>query len=172
MAINNATINDVHELVTLVNGSYRGEDSKKGWTTEAYILGGARTDEEMIAEQINTRNAAILKYTDDKTSKIIGAIYHEIKGNKLYVGMLSVSPLVQGKGIGRALLDHAAAYGLQHNCEVLYGTIIAGRTELMDWYLRYGFNYTGKKLPFPADTRFGIPKKPLELLEIEKEIKS
>ncbi|CAM4246661.1 Ribosomal protein S18 acetylase RimI [Pedobacter westerhofensis] len=170
MAISNATIDDVQELKILVNDCYRGNKSKQGWTTEAYILDGARTDEQMLADQINTPNAAILKYTDNKTNQIIGAIYHQIQDDKLYVGMLSVSAEVQGKGIGRALLDHAEGYGRQHNCKALIGTVIGRRSELIEWYIRYGFKYTGNKMPFPEDPRLGIPKVPLELLEIEKEI--
>lgn len=170
MAIKKATIADVHELITLVNSAYRGEDSRQGWTTEADILDGARTDRDMLIEQINTKDAAIIIYTDETTNQIIGSIYQEVKGNKLYVGMLSVSPLAQGKGIGTLLLDFAAAYGREHNCNVLTGTIIGGRAELMNWYSRYGFRYTGNTFPFPSEKRFGIPKRPLELLEIEKDI--
>ena len=172
MAIRNATSADVPELLNLVNSAYRGEISRQGWTSEVDILDGTRTDSTMLIDQINTQNAAILIYIDENTDQIIGALYQEISGIKLYVSMLSVSPLAQGRGIGRTLLDHAAAYGRQHNCIALSGTIIGGRSELMDWYLRYGFRYTGNKFPFPADTRFGKPKKPIELLEIEKDITS
>jgi GNAT superfamily N-acetyltransferase len=170
MAISNATIADVPELTILVNNAYRGEESKQGWTTEAEILDGARIDKEMLTEQINNKNGTILKYTDDHTQKITGAIYQELKGNKLYVGMLTVSPLAQGKGVGRSLLECAEEYGRQHGCNVLTGTVIGGRSELIDWYLRYGFKYTGNKEPFPTDGKVGIPKLPIELFEIEKDI--
>ena len=43
--INAAAIPDVPLLVTLINSAYRGEFSKKGWTTEADLLAGEkRTD--------------------------------------------------------------------------------------------------------------------------------
>jgi hypothetical protein len=42
--ITKAIIDDVDSLVKLVNGAYRGEGSKKGWTTEADLLDGVRTD--------------------------------------------------------------------------------------------------------------------------------
>ncbi|MCW3089685.1 MAG: hypothetical protein JWP81_754 [Ferruginibacter sp.] len=40
--------NDIEELVQLVNSAYRGESSKKGWTTEADLLDGIRTDTKAI----------------------------------------------------------------------------------------------------------------------------
>jgi hypothetical protein len=39
-----ATVDQSKEINELVNAAYRGEDSKKGWTTEADLLGGQRTD--------------------------------------------------------------------------------------------------------------------------------
>jgi GNAT superfamily N-acetyltransferase len=170
--ISNATFEDVPELKVLVNNAYRGEESKTGWTTEAHILDGPRTDEEMLKAQINTENAAILKYTDKNTQKITGAVYCEVKGNKLYFAMLSVLPAAQGKGIGKALLETIAEYGRQQGCKKLTGSVIGLRRELIDWYLRSGFKYTGHIAPFPTDGKAGIPKFPLELIEIEKDITS
>jgi ribosomal protein S18 acetylase RimI-like enzyme len=170
MAITIATINDVPELNTLVNKAYRGEESQKGWTTEAGIVDGTRSDEKMLIDHINTKNGVIYKYVDDLTDEITAAVYYEVKESKLYFGMLSVSPQAQGKGIGKSLLDHAVAYGQQHHCKLLTGTIIETRSELKDWYFRYGFRTNGNKLPFPDDPRCGIPKVPVELLEIEKDI--
>ena len=33
-----ATLEDVSTLTRLINSAYRGESSKKGWTTEANLL--------------------------------------------------------------------------------------------------------------------------------------
>jgi hypothetical protein len=35
---------DISAIVALVESAYRGESSRAGWTTEADILGGQRTD--------------------------------------------------------------------------------------------------------------------------------
>ena len=50
MNISRAKLEDVKELENLVNSAYRGEESKKGWTTEAEILGGIRVDEKALTE--------------------------------------------------------------------------------------------------------------------------
>ena len=52
--IANATVTDIPELVLLVNSAYRGDSSKKGWTTEADLLDGVRVTAETLLEQMNT----------------------------------------------------------------------------------------------------------------------
>ena len=44
------TETDIPALDKLVNSAYRGDSSKKGWTTEADLLDGSRTDEDAINE--------------------------------------------------------------------------------------------------------------------------
>ena len=56
---------DIAELVILINSAYRGESSKKGWTTEAHLLGGIRTDEQSVLDLINTPGAVILLVKDE-----------------------------------------------------------------------------------------------------------
>ena len=51
---------DAAALVPFVNGGYRGESSKKGWTTEADILGGQRTDPGKMREMIAEKEYALL----------------------------------------------------------------------------------------------------------------
>lgn len=38
--IKKAVAEDIFALNTLINSAYRGEYSKKGWTTEAHLLEG------------------------------------------------------------------------------------------------------------------------------------
>ena len=49
----------------LINSAYRGEGSKQGWTTEADLLDGIRTDEESLKELIQQPDAVILKYEEE-----------------------------------------------------------------------------------------------------------
>ena len=51
-----ATIADAAELSALINSAYRGETSKKGWTTEADLLEGTRTSEEELISIIASSN--------------------------------------------------------------------------------------------------------------------
>ena len=62
--ISKVTATDITELVQLVNSAYRGESSKKGWTTEADLLEGVRTDPNILLDQINQVDQTLLKAID------------------------------------------------------------------------------------------------------------
>jgi GNAT superfamily N-acetyltransferase len=167
MSITKATLVDVPELNILINSAYRGETSKKGWTTEANLLDGIRIDESTLISYFRDPNIIILKNTDE-TGKITGTVYLEVRRPKLYVGMFSVSPLLQGKGVGRDLLLAAETYAKQLNCHTLTITVISIRHELISWYERRGFKATGEIQSFHEGTKFGVPKQHIELIVMEK----
>lgn len=169
MTIERITLADVPEITALINSAYRGEDSTKGWTSEGHLLEGARINEQMIIAYLDNKDVTILKLTDE-TNKIIGTVYLELKGSKLYLGMLTVAPHVQNKRVGRVLLEEAENYAKQHHCTVITITVISARVELVNWYERRGFIKSGKLQPFPVDANIGNPKQPLELIEMEKAV--
>lgn len=165
-----AELADIAEIVALVNKAYRGESSKKGWTTEADILGGIRTDKNGIEEILNDANSLLLKYVDDK-NKIIGCAHLQKKKHQLYLGMLTVDPAIQNKGIGKALLQTADIYALKENLRSIYMTVISVRKELIEWYERHGYKKTGETKPFPMNNeKFGLPKQYLEFIVLEKKL--
>jgi len=170
MPISQATITDAAELTALVNGAYRGESSRKGWTTEAHLLDGIRIDEQTMAGYFQADNITILKYTNDEGA-ILACVYLEKHNNgRLYLGMLSVLPTLQANGIGRQLLHEAEIWATRLGCETIFMTVITTRLELIGWYKRRGYRDTGKREPFHEGTRFGIPREPIELMVLEKEV--
>jgi len=60
LTIKIATKEDIPQLEKLVNGAYRGEGSKKGWTTEADLLGGIRTNKDVLSGMINRGDSIVL----------------------------------------------------------------------------------------------------------------
>lgn len=167
--ISSATIQDVKALNKLVNSAYRGETSKKGWTTEADYLDGTRTDEEGINEMLRSPNAIILKY--EESENLLGCVYLEVQNKKLYLGMLTTNPEFQGKGIGKKLLMAAESHAHNNNCDTITMNVLTGRKELIDWYLRHGYHLTEERRPFAFDhPRFGQPKFKLEFIVVEKNL--
>ncbi len=166
-SITTATENDIAALDILVNGAYRGDGSKKGWTTEADLLGGIRTEPDSLKEMIQKPAALILKYTGEE-GVLQGCVYLEKKATKLYLGMLTVSPELQAKGIGRQLLTKAEEHARSAGCNCITMTVIAVRKELIAWYERNGYHATGETAPFPTDPKFGLPKQPLSFIVMEK----
>jgi ribosomal protein S18 acetylase RimI-like enzyme len=167
--ISKATLADVATLNTLINSAYRGESSKKGWTTEANLLGGIRIDEDGLTEIIQKTDAFILKYTEKNT--IVGSVYLENQGDTLYLGMLTVSPELQGGGIGKKLLKAAEDVANALGQSVISMTVISVRAELIDWYIRHGYMPTGDTKPFPMeDPKFGEPTQFLEFIVMNKSV--
>jgi ribosomal protein S18 acetylase RimI-like enzyme len=157
------------DLVILVNSAYRGESSKKGWTTEAELLEGVRTDANTLLEQINQSDQTILKAIDGN-QKIIGCVSLQEKKDKLYLGMLTVQPDIQATGIGKKLLSSAEEYAKNKKIYCIEMTVISVRQELIEWYQRRGYQLTGEKREFPSDPKFGIKKQALEFVVLEKKL--
>ena len=167
-AITVATIADAAAITALLNSAYRGESSKQGWTTEAHLIAGdVRTKESGVKEVIQQPGSVILKYTDE-SGKATGCVNLQQHNDKIYLGMLSVSPQLQGAGIGKQLLKAAEEYALQVDCKAVYMTVISVRKELINWYERYGYKDTGERKPFAEDGESGKHLQTLEFMVMEK----
>ena len=165
--ITTATATDTQQLNTLINSAYRGELSKKGWTTEANLLQGVRTTAEEIQEILNNSKNTILKFT--KNNAIIGCVLLIEKETHLYLGMLTVSPELQNSGIGKKLLQQAEIFAVVKGLSKIVMTVISVRDELILWYERHGYKDTGKREPFPhSDDHIPITATPLEFIVLEK----
>jgi ribosomal protein S18 acetylase RimI-like enzyme len=167
--ITRATAEDISALNQLINSAYRGESSKKGWTTEANLLGGKRTTELELTEIITDKKSTILKYSEN--NKIIGCVLLKEKVNELYLGMLTVSPELQNSGIGKKLMQQAEVVALELGLSKIVMTVISIREELISWYKRNGYSDTGVREPFPeSDVYDNLINKPLEFMVLEKKI--
>lgn len=164
-----ATLADVPSINQLVNSAYRGEGAKEGWTTEADLIDGTRIDESILEELIKRSDTTVLTYRED--GELLACVELRKEGNKLYLGMLSVRPNLQGKGVGKKLLKAAEEYAQKQECDRIFMNVISVRTELIAWYERHGYRLTGERKPFIApDERWGIPKTTLEFVLMEKKL--
>ena len=163
-----ATENDIPALTQLMNSAYRGESSKKGWTTEAQLIAGEqRTDENNLRDVIRKPGSVILKYTNEK-NQLIGCVNLQKQGDRMYLGMFSVSPLEQGKGIGKKILLAAEQHALNEGCGSIFMNVISVREDLIPWYVRHGYKDTGERKPFSEDGLTGKHLQPLEFMVLEK----
>ena len=167
IAISPATERDVPALNDLINSAYRGDSSRRGWTTEADLLDGIRTSEESLGDMLWKPTATILKY--ERAGALLGCVYLEQRGSSLYLGMLTVSPDAQTGGIGKQLMVAAEELAQEKHCQKMTMTVLSQRSELIAFYERRGYRSTGQTEPFPMDDpRFGLPKVPLSFIVLEK----
>lgn len=150
---------NAEQIANLVNSAYRGESSKRGWTTEADLLGGQRTDAARIRECILRPHSVIILVLN--VNHILGCVHVEQVGRECHLGMITVEPQYQGVGLGKKIVAAAEQFALEKwKSEAISMSVITLRTELISWYERRGYLKTGKFENFPYDDQgFGIPKR-------------
>ncbi|MGH3311273.1 MAG: GNAT family N-acetyltransferase [Streptomyces sp.] len=150
---------DIPALVALVESAYRGEASRAGWTTEAHLLEGQRTDPEGIAAVVTAPDSILLAV--ERAGELVACCQLEHRGEHAYFGMFAVRPELQGAGLGRAVLAQAErTVRAEWGAREMQMTVIRQREDLIAWYERRGYARTGELSPFPyGDERFGIPQR-------------
>ena len=144
---------DVEALVALVTSAYRGESSRAGWTTEADLIDGGRTDADEMRELLPDLLVAV------EGGALVGCCALTARDDRGYFGTFAVLPTLQGGGVGSALLAAAEARALDLGLPTVEMTVLSVRTELIAYYERRGYVDTGETRPFPYGVeRNGLPR--------------
>lgn len=184
-----AEADDIGALEQLLNRCYR---QTEGWTNEADLIGGIRITPTELKNTIANPNHYLFVYPKtrtgerdrEETGELLGCIAVDMKvdndANKsAYIGMFAVHPELQGQGVGHQILQAAETFATRHlQSDTQAGdktparltmSILSHRPELLAYYQRRGYEFSGHKMPFPNDGNNGEPKRQdLELLELEK----
>lgn len=153
-----ATATDIPVLHRLIESAYRGPASRAGWTTEAELLGGQRTDPDDLAAILADPAQAML--TAWRDGELVGCVLIADRGGGTgYFGMLAVNPTLQSGGLGRRLVEAAhESLAARFGARRARISVFPQRETLIAWYRRLGYQPTGETLPFPYDEpRFGLP---------------
>lgn len=166
-----ATPGDALAIAQLVNSAYRGDASRAGWTTEADLLGGQRTDPEAIRDFLHAADGTqrvMPLLVDALDASLLACVQLQREGDEAYLGQFAVRPVRQGAGLGRQLLTAAEDYArTRWHSSAVRMTVIAQRPELLAWYARRGYQPTGETVDFPYDDiRCGEPRRPDLVLNV------
>lgn len=166
---------DLPAVAALVNSAYRGESSRRGWTTEADLIGGQRTDPGSLAADLAASpGARLLVLREAPDGAPLGCVWLEPADDAAiwHLGMLTIRPDLQASGRGRELLAAAEAAAKALGAWRIRMSVIALRAELIAWYGRRGYAPTGATRPFPyGDPRLGEPRRDdLSFLVLEKRL--
>ena len=167
---------DYADVVALANLAYRGTGRQEGeaasWNIEAGLVAGPRLMEETLREDLIAK-PELLVWREVAGGPLMGTVWMQNRGDGVwYLGLLTVRPDVQDRGLGRALLAAAESYARERGGQRITMTVLSGRDVLMGWYERRGYRKTGETQPYPyGDGRLGRPlRDDLHFVVMEREI--
>jgi GNAT superfamily N-acetyltransferase len=131
---------DAPAIAQLINAAF---------VVERVAFDGDRTDTESVREFMEKGKFLVA----EAPTGLNGCVYVELRGERSYLGLLSVCPASQGAGLGRHLVTAAEEYSRNAGCHAMDLQIISPRAEsLLPFYRRLGYSVTGTA-PLPPHAR-------------------
>ncbi|KAL9943373.1 hypothetical protein ACHAQF_001738 [Verticillium nonalfalfae] len=158
LAFREATTTDVPNLLPLIRTAYRGN---QGWTNESAYLNDKRISPADLESKINAPDGLVLITHDAATGELVACceLQHRPAGDGKpstgYFGLFAVDPNKQGGGLGRQVLARAEAHAKEKwAVEKMEMYVLWMRDELIDWYVRRGYERTDERGDFPYEHVF------------------
>jgi N-acetylglutamate synthase-like GNAT family acetyltransferase len=144
LTVRSATPGDAPALARIISQAFE---------VERFFKVGDRTNSDEVASLMRDGEFLVL---EDPPGTLAGCVYVKRKGDRSYFGMLSIDPALQGKGLGRALVDEVESRARAAGCRSMDIQVVNLREELPPFYRRLGYVETGSA-PFPEDERTTKP---------------
>lgn len=161
-----ATDSDIADIVNLVNLAYRSNEHR-GWTSEAGMISGDRINEQQVMDLL-TLDSSLLLMKDDQ--ELLGCVH--VKNNKTscYIGLLTTHPKYQNVGLGKKLLELAEKHAIEKYKKTVFEmTVLSTRLELIAFYERRGYQFTGQIKAYPTNANIGQPlSSRLQVMHLKK----
>ena len=132
----------------------------QAFAVERFFIDGDRTSSEQVRELFGTGDFLVAQ----DGNALVGCVYLERRGERGYVGLLSIDPARQRSGLGSRLMAVAEEHARKAGCHAMDLRVVNLRRELPPFYRRLGYAETGTE-PFPPEAK---PKLPCHLVTMSK----
>ena len=139
-----ASITDAKKITDLINRAFS--------VVEQFFVDGDRITEEEVRDDLH-KGTFLLSEAD---GAIDGCVYVEANRNRAYLGLLSVTPGLQHKGLGSVLLNAAEDYCRKLGCDFMDIKVVNLRTDLPSFYNKRGYVEIGTSA-FPPEVETKLP---------------
>ena len=128
---------DIEELTRVINEAF---------VVERVAFDGDRVNMEQVGSYMDQGKFLVA----EDGMLLMGCVYIELRGERSYLGLLSVVPDRQGLGLGGKLMMAAEDYARSQGSRAMDLRVISPRAELVPFYQHFGYEQTGTT-PFPPD---------------------
>ena len=135
---------DTARITAVINAAFR--------IAEGFFIDGNRITQAEVEKSL-TKGNFILAENGETLS---GCVYVELRGERSYLGLLSVDPSCQQSGLGSLLMREAERYCRERGSQAMDILIVNLREDLPAYYQKRGYVHNGTT-PFPADLETKIP---------------
>jgi predicted N-acetyltransferase YhbS len=142
-SIRAAQMTDAGEIAALINTAFQ---------VEKFFIDEDRITEPEVCRLID--RGCFLMALD--TGGLVGCVYVEAGADRAYLGLLSVSPSRQRRGVGRLLMFAAEQHARNAGCKFVDLRVVNLRTELPIYYANLGYK-ASRVEPFPGDVPAKLP---------------
>jgi N-acetylglutamate synthase-like GNAT family acetyltransferase len=133
---------DADGLMDLINAAFR--------RAESFIIDRDRVDIEVI-HSLSAKGEFLVA---EDEGALAGCVYLELRGERAYLGLLSVAPARQKAGVGSILMREAELHCARAGCRFMDLRIIDLRKDNHAFYKRRGYVETSTEpLPSNLDTK-------------------
>src|SRR5215510_593357 len=139
-----ATSVDAPQITAVINAAFR--------IAEEFFVDGNRISQAEVEESLAKGDFLVA----EANGKLNGCVYVELRGERSYLGLLSVDPTCQQGGLGSLLMSEAEKYCREQGSQGMDIVIVSLREELPSFYQKRGYVASGTS-PFPPDVPVKIP---------------
>jgi GNAT superfamily N-acetyltransferase len=143
MEIRVAAVTEAEAIVRLINDAFRIEE---------FFVYGDRINLEQVLSFFGTGEFLLT----GRVGAPDGCVYMEQRGERGYLGLLSIDPSLQRTGLGSRLVAAAEEWARERGCRFVDLRIVNLREELPAFYRRLGYVEDGTE-PFPAEAPTKLP---------------